>query len=112
MRIILKYQPHETNDLRGKDRKKKRFGRKIPLGYAYAILSCYNTEYMKYNKNNPINILKNLNQFKTCVHLHQTKREKYTLKWDIFCPKMGEYIRLNELKYKYFKQIENNIVYV
>ena len=42
-----------------------------------------------FNKSKQINILKNQNQFKTCVNLHQTKGEKYTLTKVIFCPANG-----------------------
>ena len=45
-------------------------------GYAFAGFPCPNAEFQRYNKSKQINILKNQNQFKTCVNLHQTKGEK------------------------------------
>ena len=41
---------------------------------------------------NKIIFLNHKNQSKTCVNLHQTKGEKYTLKGVIFCPINGGYL--------------------
>ena len=41
---------------------------------------------------NKIIFLNNKNQSKTCVNLHQTKGEKYTLTKVIFCPTNGGYL--------------------
>ena len=62
---------------------------KFRSGYASASFPCRNAENQRNNKRIKIFFLNNKNQAKTCVSLHQTKREKYTLKGVIFCPTNG-----------------------
>jgi len=77
----------------GKTGKRSVSGGKFRSGYASAPFPSRNAEHQQYNKCKPIIVLKNLNQFKTCVNLHQTKGEKYTLTKVIFCPTNGGYLR-------------------
>jgi hypothetical protein len=63
---------------------------KLRSGYACAPFPRQNAEFLRCNNCKQINILKNQNQIKNCVNLHQIKGEKYTLTKVIFCLTNGE----------------------
>ena len=79
----------------GKKGKRSGTAGKWSEGVAAAKFPCRTAEYQRNNINAQIIFLNNQNKSKTCVNLHQTKGEKYTLTKVISCPTNGGYLRLS-----------------